>query len=97
MQIRLHLRIARDIHNQAHAMVADQVWHIGSHGNPKLTRALQPWCSQDHGLQCRRSQSTGFGAADLTARGRRDLLREWRPWFGRTFASGGLRVARRCS
>ena len=44
MQIRLHLRIARDIHNQAHAIVADQVWHIGSHGNPKLTRALQSWC-----------------------------------------------------
>ena len=45
MQIRFHLRIARDIHNQAYAMVADQVRHIGGDGNPKLTRALQPWCS----------------------------------------------------
>jgi hypothetical protein len=44
MQIRLHLRIARDIQEQAHAMVADQVWHIGGYGNLKLTRSLQPWC-----------------------------------------------------
>jgi hypothetical protein len=44
MEIRLHLRIARDIHNQAHAMVADQVRYIGGDGNLQRARTWQPWC-----------------------------------------------------
>ena len=67
MQIGFHLRIARDIQNQAYAMVADQVRHIGGHGNPEAHARVAALAQQDYGLQCRQSQSTGCGAADLTA------------------------------
>jgi hypothetical protein len=63
MQIRFHIWIARDIHNQVHAIIADQVRQIGGHGNLKLTRARQPW----------RRRITVCNADDLN---RRDVVQQ---------------------